>query len=108
MAVPDYQSVMLPLLQFAAQKGTETSTSEAVEALATDKKTVIYAGAGTGGLALLLREVERRWNFSLGLSIRSSHPVFLFLLPKCYLSLFTWHNIQTYHFDFVELASTST
>jgi restriction system protein len=34
MAVPDYQSVMLPLLQFAARKGTETSTSEAVEALA--------------------------------------------------------------------------
>ncbi len=33
MAVPDYQSVMLPLLRFAAQKGTETSTSEAVEAL---------------------------------------------------------------------------
>ena len=33
MAVPDYQSVMLPLLQFVAQKGTETSTSEAVEAL---------------------------------------------------------------------------
>ncbi len=34
MPVPDYQSVMLPLLQFAAQKETETSTSEAVEALA--------------------------------------------------------------------------
>lgn len=34
MAVPDYQSVMLPLLQFAAQKETEISTSEAVEALA--------------------------------------------------------------------------
>lgn len=34
MSVPDYQSVMLPLLRFAAQKGTETSTSEAVEALA--------------------------------------------------------------------------
>ncbi|HQH43822.1 MAG TPA: winged helix-turn-helix domain-containing protein [Syntrophorhabdaceae bacterium] len=34
MAVPDYQSVMLPLLQFAARKGTEKSTSEAVEALA--------------------------------------------------------------------------
>jgi restriction system protein len=34
MAVPDYQSVMLPLLQFAAKKGTETSTSEAVESLA--------------------------------------------------------------------------
>jgi len=34
MAVPDYQSVMLPLLKFAAKKGTETSTSEAVEALA--------------------------------------------------------------------------
>jgi restriction system protein len=33
MAVPDYQSIMLPLLRFAAQKGTETSTSEAVEAL---------------------------------------------------------------------------
>ena len=32
MAVPDYQSVMLPLLQFAARKGTEISTSEAVEA----------------------------------------------------------------------------
>ncbi len=34
MAVPDYQGVMLPLLRFAAQKGTEISTSEAVEALA--------------------------------------------------------------------------
>ena len=34
MAVPDYQSVMLPLLQFAARKETETSTNEAVEALA--------------------------------------------------------------------------
>lgn len=34
MAVPDYQSLMLPLLQFAAKKGGETSTSEAVEALA--------------------------------------------------------------------------
>lgn len=34
MTVPDYQSVMLPLLQFAAQKRAETSTSEAVEALA--------------------------------------------------------------------------
>lgn len=34
MAVPDYQSLMLPLLQFAAKKGDETSTSEAVEALA--------------------------------------------------------------------------
>lgn len=34
MAVPDYQSVMLPLLKFAAQKGAETSTSEAVEVLA--------------------------------------------------------------------------
>jgi len=33
MAVPDYQSVMLPLLQFAAKKGSETSTSEVVEAL---------------------------------------------------------------------------
>ncbi|MDG4594710.1 MAG: restriction endonuclease [Candidatus Contendobacter sp.] len=33
MAVPDYQSIMLPLLQFAAQKETEISTSEAVEAL---------------------------------------------------------------------------
>ena len=34
MAVPDYQSVMLPLLRLAAQKETEISTSEAVEALA--------------------------------------------------------------------------
>lgn len=34
MAVPDYQSLMLPLLRFAAQKGIETSTSEAVETLA--------------------------------------------------------------------------
>lgn len=33
MAVPDYQSLMLPLLQFVAEKGGETSTSEAVEAL---------------------------------------------------------------------------
>jgi restriction system protein len=33
MAVPDYQSVMLPLLRFTAQKEAETSTSEAVEAL---------------------------------------------------------------------------
>lgn len=34
MAVPDYQSVMLPLLRFAAKRGNEISTSEAVEALA--------------------------------------------------------------------------
>ncbi len=34
MAVPDYQSVMLPLLAFAATRGGETSTGEAVEALA--------------------------------------------------------------------------
>nr|VFK39338.1 MAG: restriction system protein [Candidatus Kentron sp. SD]VFK44057.1 MAG: restriction system protein [Candidatus Kentron sp. SD] len=34
MAVPDYQSLMLPLLAFAAQKNEETSTSDAVEILA--------------------------------------------------------------------------
>lgn len=34
MAVPDYQSLMLPLLRYAVQKGAEISTSEAVEALA--------------------------------------------------------------------------
>jgi restriction system protein len=34
MAVPDYQSVMLPLLQFASRKATEISTNEAVDALA--------------------------------------------------------------------------
>ncbi len=34
MAVPDYQSLMLPLLKFAEIKGGETSTTEAVEALA--------------------------------------------------------------------------
>jgi restriction system protein len=35
MAVPDYQSVMLPLLQFAEERNTEISTDDAVEALAT-------------------------------------------------------------------------
>ncbi len=34
MAVPDYQSLMLPLLRFASEKAVELSTSEAVEALA--------------------------------------------------------------------------
>ena len=34
MAVPDYQSVMLPLLRFAAKKGEEISTGEVVEFLA--------------------------------------------------------------------------
>lgn len=34
MAVPDYQSVMLPLLQSAGERGTEISTIDAVEALA--------------------------------------------------------------------------
>lgn len=34
MAVPDYQSLMLPLLQFAAQRNAEISTGEAVEMLA--------------------------------------------------------------------------
>jgi restriction system protein len=33
MAVPDYQSVMLPLLRFAAEKRGEISTGEAVESL---------------------------------------------------------------------------
>ena len=35
MAVPDYQSVMLPLLKFAEEQKTEISTDDAVEALAT-------------------------------------------------------------------------
>lgn len=35
MAVPDYQSIMLPLLQFAEEQKVEISTSIAVEALAT-------------------------------------------------------------------------
>ena len=34
MAVPDYQSVMLPLLRFAGEKDGETSTGEAIEVLA--------------------------------------------------------------------------
>ncbi len=34
MAVPDYQSLMLPLLRFAGEKKAETSTGEAVDALA--------------------------------------------------------------------------
>jgi restriction system protein len=34
MTVPDYQSVMLPLLKFAAEKKYETSTGEVVEVLA--------------------------------------------------------------------------
>jgi restriction system protein len=34
MAVPDYQSLMLPLLRFAGEKKDEASTGEAVEALA--------------------------------------------------------------------------
>ncbi|MFH2107775.1 MAG: restriction endonuclease [Chrysiogenia bacterium] len=34
MAVPDYQSLMLPVLRFAGKKNDETSTGEAVEALA--------------------------------------------------------------------------
>jgi restriction system protein len=33
MAVPDYQSLMLPLLRFAGEKKRETSSGEAVEAL---------------------------------------------------------------------------
>ncbi|MBI4763754.1 MAG: restriction endonuclease [Deltaproteobacteria bacterium] len=33
MAVPDYQSMMLPLLRFAGEKNDETSTGEAVEIL---------------------------------------------------------------------------
>ena len=33
MAVPDYQSLMLPLLRYAAERGEELSTSEAVSAL---------------------------------------------------------------------------
>ncbi|HCZ10984.1 MAG TPA: restriction endonuclease [Nitrospiraceae bacterium] len=33
MAVPDYQSLMLPLLRFAGEKKEETSTGEAVEVL---------------------------------------------------------------------------
>lgn len=34
MSVPDYQSLMLPLLKFAAEKKDEISTNEAVEVLA--------------------------------------------------------------------------
>ncbi len=38
MAVPDYQSLMLPLLKFVGKKKAETTTSEAVEFLATELK----------------------------------------------------------------------
>lgn len=34
MTVPDYQSLMLPLLEFAASRGSEISTGEAVDVLA--------------------------------------------------------------------------
>ena len=34
MAVPDYQSLMSPLLRFAGQKKDEISTGEAVDVLA--------------------------------------------------------------------------
>ncbi len=34
MTVPDYQSVMLPLLEYAANSGNEISTGEATDALA--------------------------------------------------------------------------
>ncbi len=34
MAIPDYQTVMLPLLRFAGEKNDETSTGEVVEVLA--------------------------------------------------------------------------
>jgi len=34
MSVPDYQSLMLPLLQFTKKKGDETSTGEAADVLA--------------------------------------------------------------------------
>ncbi len=51
MAAPDYQSLMLPLLRFAAQRGGETSNSEAVEFLAkelqlseTDLKEMLPSG----------------------------------------------------------------
>lgn len=38
MSVPDYQSLMLPLLVFAARKKEETSVNEAVDFLATELK----------------------------------------------------------------------
>jgi restriction system protein len=38
MAVPDYQSLMLPLLKFAAARREEISTGEAVENLAAELK----------------------------------------------------------------------
>lgn len=51
MAVPDYQSLMLPLLQFAAQAGDEVSTSQAIETLSkslglseTDLKELLPSG----------------------------------------------------------------
>jgi len=38
MAVPDYQSVMLPLLRFTGERNDEASTGEAVEVLAKEFK----------------------------------------------------------------------
>jgi restriction system protein len=38
MAIPDYQSVMLPLLRLAESRNEEISTDEAVEALASQLK----------------------------------------------------------------------
>ena len=44
MAVPDYQSLMLPLLKFAGEQNAEISTGDAVEALVSDlglRKTIL-------------------------------------------------------------------
>lgn len=38
MPIPDYQSIMLPLLNFCSRKGTETSTSESAESLSREFK----------------------------------------------------------------------
>ena len=57
MAVPDYQSVMLPLLRFTAAQDGEVSTAEAVEAL-----------------ELHLTEQDRREMLASGISPRPGCP----------------------------------
>jgi len=71
MAVPDYQSVMLPLLRFAGEKDGETSTGEAIEVLAKefgltdeDLKEMLPSGiqstfVNKSGLGVYLHEESR-------------------------------------------------
>ena len=74
MAIPDYQSLMLPLLQFAEARNEEISTYEAVDALSTQLGlTEADLGACLSNRLAMPRRSQKSRSPTLSIGITRTH-----------------------------------